>query len=61
MTKSIKTPINPNLMKNKESAVKAISSIDPEIGKKVQQQKTMTSALEKIHKVDKSKKVRQHD
>jgi hypothetical protein len=58
MVKSIKTPINPNLMKNKNAAVNAISSIDSDIGKKVQQQTTRTSAMDKIHNIDKSKKKR---
>jgi len=48
-------------MKNKNAAVSAISSIDSDMGKKVQQQTTRTSALDKIHNVDKSKKSRQHD
>jgi hypothetical protein len=60
LTISLRTPINPNLQKNKNEAVAAVREQNPEMAKEVEKMNRFSEAQSKIHGIDKTTKDRQH-
>ena len=56
-----KTRVNPNLLKNKGDAEAAIEEVDPRVAQLYKKQERFVNEQNKIHKVDKTKKKRNHD